>query len=548
MTSLKILSRPERQSLRKICENLDIGKIVAICAYGSRIGGYFTKDSDYDLILVIDGFKQIIRYKYLEADLHVSILIVDFKAFREDASKSALGEFVVGRLLNIYESIIGDRIFHDAESAYKGRIIEEAVNQLLTSYGEFCFDLRIPLEFFLYDKLRKRAAVYPPALYSYVKTYSGPLMERNLSSSLAVFGEKAKEAAKDQKVFFDGQFVIPSRSYDGWQGSRFYSVVKEARRGITQYAIHGLAGRVSPKVIGKEILSKIGRHRMVADVPKPLTKPKGLLSLEESLLVIDDGDWLRQLIDLLEMKSDTEVKVLSIGEPYSSSKLYRFVSGSRVKEVVIKKFGDPWSLKWTLLNIWASPAQRKMKVLPFDRLSNEYRAMKDLRRVRIKVPKALCVVLDEKILVKNFIKGKDLGSVVSSVIQGKDADLQPLLEYGRVMAKVHALGFGIGDTKPSNAVVSEGEVYLTDLEQTMLGGDIIWDIAEFSYYSSKLTMNTVGVKKIIRSFLDGYLETGASKVVTAAADTKYLKPFRPFIAPKIASLVRRELQLNRKVI
>ena len=548
MTSTRILSQQERQSLRKICENLDVGKIVGICAYGSRVGGYFTKDSDFDLILVVDGFKQIIRYKYLEADLHVSILIVDLKAFREDAFKSALGEFVVGRLLNIYESIIGDRIFHDAESVYKGRVIEEAINQLLISYGEFCFDLRIPLEFFLYEKLRKRAAVYPPALYSYVKTYSGPLMERNLSSSLALFGEKAKEAAEDRKVVFDGQFVIPSRSYDGWQGSRLYSVVKDARRGLTQYAIHGLAGRVSPKVIGKEILSKIGRHRMVTDVPKPLTRPKGLLSLEEALLVTDDEDWLRQLVDLLGMKSDTEVKVSSIGEPFSSSKLYRFVSGSKVKEVIVKKFGDPWSLKWTLLSIWASPAQRKMKVLPFDRLSNEYRAMRDLQRVRIKVPKAICVALDEKILVKNLIKGKNLGSVVSSVIQDRDVDLQPLLEYGKVMARVHALGFGIGDTKPSNAVVSEGEVFLTDLEQTMLGGDLIWDIAEFSYYSSKLTLNTAGVKKIVRSFLDGYLETGSSKVVSAAADIKYLRPFRPFIAPKIASLVRKELQLNRKVI
>ena len=545
MTSARVLSQPERQSLRTICENLDLGKIVGICAYGSRVGGYFKKDSDYDLILVIDGFKQIIRYKYLEADLHVSILIVDFKAFREDAFKSALGEFVVGRLLNIFESIIGDEIFHDAESVYKGRVMEEAINQLLISYGEFCFDLRIPLEFFLYEKLRKRAAVYPPALYSYVKTYSGPLIERNLSSSLAVFSEKAKEAAMAKKVVFDGKVVIPSRSHDGWQGSRLHSVVKDAQRGLTQYAVHGLAGRVSPKVIGKEILSKIGRHRMVTDVPKLLTKPKSLLSLGDTMLITDDEDWLRQLVDILDMKSDAEVKVLSIGEPYSSSKLYRFVSGSRVKEVVIKKFGDPWSLKWTLLSIWASPAQRKMKILPFDRLSNEYRAMKDLQKVRIKVPQPICVVLDEKILVKNFIKGENIGNVVSSVIQNKDADLQPLREYGKVIAKVHALGFGIGDTKPSNAIISEGEVYLTDLEQTMIGGDLIWDIAEFSYYSSKLTMNASGVKKIIRSFLDGYLESGSLNVVTAAANAKYLKPFRPFIVPRIASLVRKELQLNR---
>ncbi|MCZ6613273.1 MAG: hypothetical protein O6762_01150, partial [Thaumarchaeota archaeon] len=82
-------------------------------------------------------------------------------------------------------------------------------------------------------------------------------------------------------------------------------------------------------------------------------------------------------------------------------------------------------------------------------------------------------------------------------------------------------------------------------EQTMIGGDLIWDIAEFSYYSSRLTMNASGVKKIIRSFLDGYLESGSLNVVAAAANTKYLKPFRPFIAPRIASLVRKELQLIR---
>ncbi|MFQ6011137.1 MAG: nucleotidyltransferase domain-containing protein [Nitrososphaerales archaeon] len=545
MSSTRILSSQERKSIRKICEDLEVGEIVGICAYGSRVAGYFTEESDYDLILVIDGFKQIIRYKYLEGDLDVSILIVDLKAFREDASKSYLGEFVAGRLLNIYEPIRGSKIFRDAESTYKGRIMDETVNQLFSSFGEFCFELRIPLEFFLFEKLRKRASVYPPALYSYVKTYSGLNSERNLSATLEMFSQKAIEADKNHKAISDGRFFMPSRSYNGWQSSRFVSVVKEARRGITQYAVHGLAGRVSPKVIGKEILSKIGRHRSVADIPEPLNKPKNLLSLGEGFLVTDEDDWLRRLIELLGMQSDIDVKVLSLGEPYSSSKLYKLGSGSDLKELVIKKFGDPWSLKWTLLSIWAGPAQRRMKILPFERLSNEYRAMKDLHKAGINVPKTICVVLDEKILVKSFIRGEDLGEVVSSILQGKDTDLEPLREYGRIMAKAHSLGFGLGDTKPSNAVVSVDGVYLTDLEQTVLGGDITWDIAEFSYYSSKLTMNTEGVKKVIESFLTGYLEAGSSKVVAAAGEAKYLKPFQPFIAPKTASFIRRELQLNR---
>ena len=96
-----------------------------MCAYGSQVAGYASKDSDYDLILVIRPFKQRIRYYYLKGEVECSALVVDPKGLENDCAKSTFGEFVAGRLLNPYAPIAGEKFLEENEAHYKKRVIVE---------------------------------------------------------------------------------------------------------------------------------------------------------------------------------------------------------------------------------------------------------------------------------------------------------------------------------------------------------------------------------------------------------------------------------------
>ena len=45
---------------------------------------------------------------------------------------------------------------------------------------------------------------------------------------------------------------------------------------------------------------------------------------------------------------------------------------------------------------------------------------------------------------------------------------------------------------------------MTDLEQAVERGDQAWDIAEFLYYTGKLSLREDGMRVVANAFLDGY--------------------------------------------
>ncbi|MFN3622393.1 MAG: nucleotidyltransferase family protein [Nitrososphaerales archaeon] len=186
----KYVRPDEVEAVKKVISPIIEKRAIAgICLYGSRVAGYAKADSDYDVLIVIEEYRPLVRYKYLQDEVSVSALLVDAKALKDDAEKAKLGEFVVGRLLNIYEPIYGAEYLRRVEVLYKKRVILEALKCLASTYGELSTILQIEPEYFLFDKLKKRAAIYPPALYSYVKTYSEPNSARNLEATLKGFKE-----------------------------------------------------------------------------------------------------------------------------------------------------------------------------------------------------------------------------------------------------------------------------------------------------------------------------------------------------------------------
>ena len=259
--------------INKVVKGLDIE---AICMYGSRIAGYANEKSDYDIIVVINNYKNKVRYKYIFDKIEISAIFVDKDSIIRDAKKGNLGEFVIGRLLNPYEVLVNPEFFDRVEIEYKKRIILEQIDRLQIEYRSLSEYLKIPAEFFLFHRLRFRMRIYPPVKYSYIMTYSGKNNSKNVKRSLKGFNEAAKLLQKDNQLRYEKGVV---RLINKKRKSRVMINLRIIRRIINHYYIHLLAGRVKYNIALKELFSKINRKKNMKETPQYLIEPESLLKI-----------------------------------------------------------------------------------------------------------------------------------------------------------------------------------------------------------------------------------------------------------------------------
>lgn len=535
------LTESERKTLAGVAATLvEPAKISGVCAYGSKVAGYARPDSDYDLLVVSNRFKEGVRYRYVDSPVAASALVVDEAMFLQDAQSSYLGEFVVGRLLNVYEPLSNPELFMTLEVEFKKRVLVEALLELSSDYGEFAKQILVPYEYFLFDKLHTRAAVYPPALYSYVHTYTCSLGERNRSISTQGFAAAAEALhAKGFLRVESGGVRIDPEKMKGDAFTRFQSLFSVTTRGVTQYAVHGYAGRVGPSVFSREALSKLKRMRESPPSFIPLEKPRSVLKLEQGVVIPDASLLTKELAQLLRFETYSTTE-RDIGEPYSTTRVLTLRDQGSERSVIIKNYTDIRSLKWALLGIWASTAKR-FSTSPVPRMDREYGMTLALKAIGVLVPSVLAVAPAERILVKEFIVGPTLASIINSFLKGERDGLATVSEYGALMAKVHSRGIALGDAKPSNVIASTLGLFLTDLEQAYPGGDQAWDVAEFLYYTAKLSTKEDAMKEVAEAFLASYVRTGNRATLVKARGEKYFGPFRPFLTPGMAKMLREML-------
>jgi len=532
------LTAEERSTLEGTASSMVSSSSVAgLAAYGSKVAGYARPDSDYDLIIVSKRFREGIRYKYVEKPVAASALIVDEHLLSQDAQSSYLGEFVVGRFLNVYEPITNPELFKGLELEYKRRVMVEALLELSEDYGDFCRHLVVPYDYFLFEKLSKRASMYPPALYSYVQTYTCPLGAENRRVSTDGFASAAEALAyRGFLSLAPAGVVIAPEKMKGDAFTKVQSIFSLTTRGLTQYAVHGYAGRVGLSVYRREAQSKLKRMR---EAPRPLAeleKPRSLLRLEEGVMIPDASLLERELAGLLGF-SNYSTRERDIGDPSSVTRVLTFADGTRESPVVIKSYSDVRSLKWALLGIWAAAAN-KFSMTPMARLDREYAMTRNLRRNGVLVPAILAVAPGERIMVKEFISGPTLSSVIDGLLKGNPEGMGHVSAYAELMAKVHGAGLALGDAKASNVVVSPHGLYLTDLEQSAPGGDTAWDIAEFLYYTAKFSTREEAMSRVARSFLGSYVSSGSREALAKARSPKYYRPFQPFVTPGMAHMLQ----------
>ncbi|MBQ04464.1 hypothetical protein CL673_07145 [Candidatus Bathyarchaeota archaeon] len=518
-----------------------------MAAYGSRIAGYSKGQSDLDLLVVLREYPPKVRYKYLKGKIDLSALLVDRDSLVADAERAYLGEFVVGRLLNTYQPIEGEEFLSDVENRFKGRVILETLVELASQYGEFANNLLIPPDYFLFEKLRKRSSQYPPALYSYIRTYTGPRSPENVIAAKKGFEYYLRKLATENFLDFNDGFAhLKKGAVKGGQLVRLSNLITTTKRGATSYLVHGWAGRVSFDVVRRESMSKLRRSRESGSPPSTLSTPKNLLRIPEGELLIEEKDWSAQLPKILKLGSKAKIRKQRLGEIYSPTWIYTLKERRREDRVVVKKFRDVWSPKWALTYVWAIPSKR-LSMTPLERLSREYFGLGMLRKHGFMTPEVVAVQLSHRILMRKFIDGVTLDEIASDIVNERIDGAEAVAHFGEILSRIHSLGMSFGDTKPNNYVINnkDDKIYLLNLEQLSEGGDQAWDIAEFLYYSVKLAVNSKGPRALADAFREGYLKHGSADKLQRAARLKYLLPFQPFLFPPVINEIRRQLQSSR---
>jgi len=523
-------------------------EVISLAAYGSQVAGYATPNSDYDLILVKKPFYQRIKYYYLKGDVDCAVLVVHPRTLENDCRKSSLGEFVSGRLLNPFFPISGEDFLKELEIAYKKRVIIEGLSQAYAEYAQFASEIVFPLSYFLFQKLKKRAAIYPPVVYSYSKTYSGELCEENLSNSLQGFKPAAHELQREKIVSFEqatNEIKISPNNFHGGLSARLGAAASFTSKSLRQYAIHGYAGRVYPNVVGREVISKISRSRKSGKLPEKIRNPKSEWRLPEGKLFISSEDWLEDLSELVGVGEDYKVTENSLGELYTTAGFFTLESRDHKSTVTIavKRYKDMKGMKWGVLSFW-SLKNAQFTANPTERLCREYRGSRELRSFGLATPEVIAVFLRQRMIVTRFVTGKDLSKIETDFLEGHSEDITPLYDFGKDLAIMHNHGYCMGDTKPSNAILSDEDsrIYFTDLEQSHPGGNKTWDVAEFIYYSVRFTLKEDRARKLVNSFVQGYLsESEDPSVLESTATLRYTAPFQAFIAPNVLNAVKRDL-------
>lgn len=538
---MRKLNELEKQRISSTLSKIINGSIVSgICVYGSQVAGYARADSDYDVIVVMHPFRQKIKYYYLKGEADCSALVVDPKSFAKDCSSSTYGEFVAGRLLNPFEAIGGEDFFLQNEVAYKRRVILEGLIDAYAEEEDFASELDFTLAYFLFEKLKKRAAIYPPVVYSYSKTYGDELIQENLESSLVGFRRSAKELEKEDIISVIGgdKVRVKQQKFKGGISAKLLSAATYTTKSLRQYAVHGYAGRVGPIVVGKEVVSKLSRSRTNSRIPDPIRYPKSFLSIQDGKLFADSDDWLADLLGHLKMDPLTaRINQKPMGEIYTTSSFYTLEDGSNRITIVVKRFNDIKGMKWGILNLWTL-RNADFVVNPLARMFREYRGMREFRKIGLYTAEPVAVFLSQRIIVTKFIQGRDLSRLQTEYLNDEFNGLYPFEKFGSSLARLHNHGYCMGDSKPSNAILADcdSEIYLADLEQSHTGGDRVWDLAEFIYYSVRLTMKEEIARKFVEAFLEGYRNASEdNSVIARTAALRYRAPFQAFIAPHVLS-------------
>ena len=539
--------------LNKIAKN---NKIVGVCLYGSKVAGYSRPNSDFDIIVVLENYSFIVKYVYLkESKIEVSALLVDRQSLEKDAKTAFLGEFVVGRLLHIYDAILNPDLFKRIETIYKKRVIIEEIFDIVRSNNILSTEISFPLDFIMFSKIKRRSILYPNALYSYYKIYTCENASRNIDFALDGYRRALNEILNEDKELLeknpsDNSLHISEKRILFNKNGKIDSLkLGKKLQDFSSYLIHVYAGRVTFRYAVKEAQSKIKRQeKHQLDLPVFMSSPKeSYWKLPEGVLIFNSRRWLDIIANNVSFQRYSISHKHRLGNVDSRTicLTLKNLDDNSHKMIVVKKYAKTKGVKWAALNVWTSQV-RRFKVDPLFRLGNEYKALRYIRNLGLNTPAVESVILGKRLLVTEFIKGNSLADVIQYSLNEDNEynNIDLIKAAGEQIATIHNAKSTFGNIKPKNLIIRGNSLYFTGVDQFgFRSGDPIWDIVQFICRGLKQTTNSTVASKVVRGFLLGYSnEMTAEYIKKLSRSKRYIESFYPLLSPAVARSIKKEIR------
>jgi tRNA A-37 threonylcarbamoyl transferase component Bud32/predicted nucleotidyltransferase len=539
--------------VNKIAKN---NEIVGVCLYGSKIAGYSRPNSDFDIIVVLENYSFIVKYVYLkESKIEVSALLVDRQSLEKDARTAFLGEFVVGRLLHIYDAILNPDLFKRIETIYKKRVIIEEIFDIVRSNNILSTEISFPLDFIMFSKIKRRSLLYPNALYSYYKIYNCENASRNIDFALDGYRRALNEILNEDKELLDKNpsdnslHISEKRILINKNGKIDSLKLGKKLQDLSSYLIHVYAGRVTFRYAVKEAQSKIKRQKKhELNLPLFMSSPReSYWKLPEGVLILNSRRWLDIIANNVSFKRYSISNKRRLGNVDSRTICFTLKNhdDNNYKTIVVKQYAKTKGVKWAALNVWTSQG-RRFKVDPLFRLGNEYKALRYIRNLGLNTPTIESVILGKRLLVTEFIKGNSLADIIQYSLNETDEynNIDFIKAAGEQIATIHNDKSTLGNIKPKNLIIRGNSLYFTGVDQFGFhSGDPIWDIVQFICRGLKKTTDSTVASKVVRGFLFGYSnEITAEYIKILSRSKRYIESFYPLLSPTVARSIKREIR------
>ncbi len=548
-----ITSEFQRKILNFCAHIAESYKILAICQSDDYTHETLSAGSPVEVLVVLQYYQpKIMSHVRVIDTRNVVFFVVDQWIFERDVDRGFLGEALASFLIFPYTALDNQGYIYEQEIALKKRLIIELLENIVFSYPEFSYRMRIKPEYFMYEVMLNRIRVFPPLAYGASDFLCGDANKEKIQHVLKGYLEALTQLSKEgtivwveDSVVVSEKFIEASKNPKIW----FNNGVKNAPRFLFTPIFS-----VFPQLLN--FLSKNSqaffrfqtlRWRKDADYSKTFVNPQKFISVPTSVGFVsladkmDIGAYTKQVLG----PKYKDITVQEFGGVLNDVYLIRATMAEGEKKVLVKRFKNLSSMKWFPLSIWSIGA-RSFALIGRSRLERECAINDLLGKAGINVPKILHVSANERLVFMDFLEGENLSYAIKRIAAAHandnyEKDLALVAQVGQTYAKVHALDVALGDTKPENSMVDpQDKIYLLDFEQATRNGDKAWDLACFLYYCGHyMPLNGEHkAEQITKAFITGYLRGGGNvEFVKCVGLAKYTRVFSVFTLPGVLRVI-----------
>ena len=508
-----------------------------------------------EVVLILKDFQPRIstNIKSIE-QRNITIFAVDQWIYERDVERGFLGESFASGLVFPYIPLVGQDYLSLQEISLKKRLIIEMLENIVQSYPELSYHIKIKPEYFMYEAMLDRVRIFPPLYYSLSDFLTRNSPKEKVDSVLRGYISALLELKNEKRIFFSNNCVsLKKRFVDKSKNPTVYikNLKKVAPRGIftTFFAVYSQLLKFFSQKTNILFNLRNSDESDQLELNKNFVNPREYVFIQtnENVFSLADGvDMATFAKKHLIGDKKTDLTFDSIGGVLNDVYLIRAQSEDKEKKIIVKQFKEWSGFKWFPLSLWSLGA-RNLSVLARTRLANEYSINEHLRKNGFQVPQILHVSHKKRLLFMEFIEGKDLSIHIKNFIKSpltekSERDLTIIKEVGKIFAQIHSIDITLGDTKPENTLIdSNGKIYLLDFEQASFGGDKAWDLAVFLYFIGHYIppfSNKDIILSMVNAFLEGYLKGGGDlNDIKKVGNSKYSRLFSIFMLPNVLILI-----------